>query len=48
VKPDLSERRIEAIKAALTLNRGEIDAARLERLLRLLDAAAAAPRGAAA
>jgi hypothetical protein len=35
------DRRVDALVAALSLNRGEIDAASLTRLLRLLDSPAA-------
>jgi hypothetical protein len=42
------ERRIQAITAALSLNRGEIDPARLEGLLELIEPAAATPKRAAA
>jgi hypothetical protein len=40
---DEPDRRLSALVAALSLNRGELDAAALERLLRMTDAKTAAP-----
>ena len=37
-KKDEPDRRLSALVAALSLNRGELDAAVLERLLRLIEA----------
>jgi hypothetical protein len=40
---DDPDRRLSALVAALSLNRGELDAAALERLLRLTEATPPAP-----
>ena len=40
---DEPDRRLSALVAALSLNRGELDAAALERLLSLIEAKPAAP-----
>jgi hypothetical protein len=40
---DEPDRRLSALVAALSLNRGELDAAALERLLRLTDPKPGAP-----
>ena len=40
---DEPDRRLSALVAALSLNRGELDAAALERLLRLTEPKPAAP-----
>ena len=46
MKPgDLPDRRIRAIAAALSLNRGELDPVKLARLIRLIDSAPKAATG---
>lgn len=44
-RSDLPDRRIRAITAALSLNRGELDPVKLARLLRLIDRAPKAATG---